>query len=129
MELYALQEIAAEFAAAGATLVALSPQTEANNKEMVDKHELDFDILSDPGNAYAAEVGLRFEVPADIKEIYLGFGINLPQSNGEDSWTLPMPGRIVVDKTGVVRSTDVDPDYTARPEPGTTLNAVRALQA
>ena len=94
---------------------------------MVENHDLGFDILSDPGNAYAASLGLRFELPPEIREIYSGFGIDLPACNGEDSWTLPMPGRIVVDSGGVVRATDVDPDYTARPEPEATLAELAKL--
>jgi len=38
-----------------------------------------------------------------------------------------MPGRLVVDRSGVVRAVDVDPDYTVRPEPDATLAEVRRL--
>jgi len=105
----------------------LSPLSPALNKTVIEKNKLGFDILSDPGNAYAAELGLRFALPADLREVYRGFGIDLPASNGDDSWTLPMPARFVIDRGGVVRAADVDPDYTVRPEPETTLAAVRAL--
>ena len=111
----------------GATLVALTPQLPAHSLKMIEAHTLGFDILSDPGNAYAAQLGLRFEVPPEIQAIYRSFGIDLPACNGEASWTLPMPGRIVVDKQGIVRATDVDPDYTVRPEPEKTLAQVVAL--
>ena len=111
----------------GATVVAITPQLAEHSRTMIEKHELNFDMLSDPGNAYVAELGLRFEVGSDVKEIYSGFGIDLPASNGDDSWTLPMPARIVVDSGGIVRATDIDPNYTARPEPEKTLGDVRAL--
>jgi peroxiredoxin len=124
VELYALQEVLARFTAQPATLVALTPQLPAHSASMVDKHKLGFDILSDPGNAYAAELGLRFDLPEELRAIYLAFGIDLPACNGEDSWTLPMPGRIVVGADGVVTHVDVDPDYTVRPEPETTLAAL-----
>ena len=93
---------------------------------MVAKHGLGFDILSDPGNAYAARLGLRFVLPDELRTIYRGFGIDLPAANGESSWTLPMPGRIVVAADGTVADVDVDPDYTVRPEPAATL-ATRPL--
>jgi len=127
VELYALQAIADSLREAGASLVALSPLTPALNKTVIEKNKLGFDILSDPGNAYAAELGLRFALPADLKAIYQGFGIDLPASNGDDSWTLPMPARFVIDRSGVVRGADVDPDYTVRPEPADTLALVRSL--
>ncbi|MEQ8232054.1 MAG: redoxin domain-containing protein [Gammaproteobacteria bacterium] len=126
MELYALQEILDELAARDATLVALTPQLPEHSAAMVERHGLGFDILSDPGNDYADALGLRFRVPDELREIYLSFGIDLPECNGEDSWTLPMPGRIVVGTDGVVRDVDVDPDYTVRPEPAATLAALDA---
>ncbi len=94
---------------------------------MIEKHGLNFDMLSDPENAYAAELGIRFEVPAEVKEIYGGFGIDLPKVNGDDSWTLPIPARLVIDADGVVRTADVDVDYTRRPEPEKTVADVKAL--
>ena len=38
-----------------------------------------------------------------------------------------MPGRFVVDRSGVVRAADVDPDYERRPEPQKTVDDVKAL--
>ncbi len=84
-------------------------------------------MLSDPGNAYAAELGLRFEISPDVKEIYGGFGIDLPKVNGDDSWTLPIPARLVIDTGGIVRAADIDVDYTRRPEPDKTVADVKAL--
>ncbi len=84
-------------------------------------------MLSDPGNAYAAELGLRFEISPDVKEIYGGFGIDLPKVNGDDSWTLPIPARLVIDSGGIVRAADIDVDYTRRPEPDKTVADVKAL--
>ncbi len=111
----------------GASLVAITPQLAEHNRGLVEKHGLNFEMLSDPGNAYAAALGLRFSVPSSIKEIYDGLGINLPKSNGDDSWTLPMPARLVVDSGGIVRVADIDPDYTHRPEPAKTVEDVKGL--
>ncbi len=94
---------------------------------MIEKEPLGFDVLSDPDNAYAAKLGLRHVLPDELRKIYSGFGIELPQSNGEDSWSLPVPARIVADRSGIVRTVDADPDYTRRPEPDKTVADVRAL--
>ena len=96
---------------------------------MIDKQGLGFDILRDAGNGYAASLGLRFRLPDELIPIYKGFGIDLPSCNGEDSWTLPVPARFVIDRGGVIRAVDADPDYTVRPEPEETLAKVRALTA
>jgi len=84
-------------------------------------------MLSDPNNAYAEQLGLKFYVGDDVKEIYAGFGLDLPGSNGDDSWTLPIPARFVVAADGTIKAADVDPDYTSRPEPSKTLEDLKAL--
>ena len=126
-ELYALQEIVDPLRELGATLVALSPQKPEHGLSIIEKNNLTFDILSDPANAYAAKLGIRFELPLELRAIYQSFGIDLPAFNGDDSWTLPMPARMVIDKHGIVRVTEVDPDYTVRPEPQKTLDDVRRI--
>ncbi len=122
-----MRDIADPLKELGASVVAITPQLAEHSRGMIEKHGLNFDMLSDPGNAYAAELGVRFEVGPDVQEIYNGFGVDLPAYNGDSSWTLPMPARIVVDSGGIVRATDIDPNYTSRPEPDKTLDDVRAL--
>ena len=111
----------------GATLVAITPHNAENSLRMIDRHKLGFEMLSDPGNAYAARLGLRFQVPEELKEVYLSLGIDLEESSGSLDWTLPVPARIGVDRTGIVRATDIDVDYTRRPEPEKTIADVVAL--
>lgn len=111
----------------GATLVAFSPQLPAHSLKMIESHKLGFDILSDPGNAYAAQLGLRHDIPSTVQDIYRGFGIDLAACNGEPSWTLPVPARLVIDSQGIVRATNADVDYTRRPEPEQTLRDVKAI--
>ena len=122
-----MQAVVPELTEHGATLVAITPHNAENSLRMIDRQKLAFEMLSDPGNAYVARLGLRFQVPADLKEVYLSLGINLEESSGSPDWTLPVPARIVVDRTGIVRATDIDVDYTRRPEPDKTVADVAAL--
>jgi len=122
-----LQAVADEFAKHDASFVALTPQAPEHNEAMALKNDLNFHLLSDPGNAYAEALGLRFRVPDNVQEIYNGFGLVLPKFNGDDTWTLPIPARLVVDRSGVVRAADIDVDYTRRPEPEKTIADVAAL--
>jgi len=122
-----LQAVADNLRTHNATIVAITPQLAEHSRTMVEKHTLGFDLLSDPGNAYAAELGLRFTLPDDLKDVYSSRNIDLPAYNGEDSWTLPMPARLVVDPDGIVRAADIDPDYRYRPEPQKTVDDVAAL--
>ena len=122
-----MQSVVPELEKLGASLVAITPQRAEKSLQMIERHKLRFAMLSDPGNAYAARLGLRFQVPDDLKEVYLSIGIDLEESSGLPDWTLPVPARLVVDRTGIVRATDIDVDYTRRPEPEKTVADVAAL--
>ena len=122
-----MQAVVPELEKHGASLVAITPQKAEHSLRMIERHKLGFEMLSDPGNAYAARLGLRFRVPDDLKETYLSIGIDLEASSGYSDWTLPVPARIVVDRAGIVRATDIDVDYTRRPEPEKTIADVAAL--
>ena len=122
-----MQAVVPELEKLGASLVAFTPHKAAKSLQMIERHKLGFEMLSDPGNAYAARLGLRFQVPDELKESYLSLGIDLEESSGSLDWTLPVPARIVTDRTGVVRATDIDVDYTRRPEPEKTIADVAAL--
>lgn len=117
-----------EITDAGATLVVVSPQVAPSPREAGKQHpEHGFRLLVDRGNEVARRFGLVFTLPDDLREIYRGLGIDLAIANGDASWTLPMPARYVVDRAGVVRTADVDPDYTRRTEPAATVALLRAL--
>jgi len=122
-----LQQVVGTLKEQGATLVAITPQLAEASRTLIEKQGIGFDLLSDPGNAYAAQLGLRFKLPDDLKGVYLNFGNDLAVRNGEGSWTLPMPGRFVIDTRGMVRAADADPDYEHRPEPQKTIDDVKAL--
>ena len=123
-----MQQVTGVLKELGATICAISPQPPEATKPLIEKHRVTFDILSDQGNEYAAKLGLRFKLPDDLREAYLSFGNDLAVRNGEDSWTLPMPGRFVIDRPGIVRAVDVDPDYRYRPEPQKTVDEVKVLR-
>jgi peroxiredoxin len=97
------------------------------NRGFVEKHRLKFEVLRDAGNEVAAAYGLRWSFPDDLKALYVKFGIDLPAGNGEDSWTLPLPARYIIDRNGVIRYARTDPDYTRRPEPEETAEALESL--
>ena len=70
MELQALQEALPAFRAAGAQVVAISPQNAANSRKSIRNNGLDFPILSDPCNETAAAFGLRFALPDYLVDLY-----------------------------------------------------------
>ena len=86
-----------------------------------------FEVLRDFGNRVAEAYGLVFTLPDDVRAVYLKAGIDLARGNGDGTWRLPIPARFVIDRDGVVRAVDADPDYTMRPEPTQTVEILRRL--
>ncbi len=107
--------------------MAISPQKAEFNREFTEQKKFTFDLLSDPGNQTAKAYGLVYSMPQDLRKIYLQFGIDVPKHNGDDSWSLPMPARYIIDQTGIIRYAAVEPDYTVRPEPESTIAALKEL--
>jgi peroxiredoxin len=122
-----LQTIHNEIKRLGANLVAISPQQDKYSKQIKGKHDLEFDILGDGGNKVAEEFGLKFGFPDYLIEVYKGFGADFERFNGDDSWTLPMPARYVVNQESIIVAADFDPDYTVRPEPSKTVEDLKNI--
>jgi peroxiredoxin len=116
IELQALERALPAFKSSGANLVAISPQTRSNNRKSFSKNNLSYPVLSDLHNKVAADFGLVFTLPDYLAEMYKSVSIDLPTFNDDPSWTLPMPARYVIGRDVILYS-DVNPDYTRRPDP------------
>jgi peroxiredoxin len=110
---------------AGASLVAISPQTVKQSFFMHDQHKLRVPLLSDAGNKVARQFGLTYRVPAAQEAIYRRAFVNLPFTNGDESWELPIPATYILDRDGIVLYAVANEDYTERPEP---VDIVRVLE-
>jgi peroxiredoxin len=108
-------------------LVAISPQLEKYGHSVHRRLNLGFDVLSDRGLQVASQFGLVFVLPDYLKTIYLQFGSKLDEFHGENVFRLPMPARYVIDQQSVIRSADVTPDYTVRPDPSETISALEQV--
>jgi len=110
---------------AGAVLVAISPQTVKQSFFMHDQHKLHFPLLSDAGNQVAHQFALTYRVPPLQEAVYRRAFVNLPFTNGDDSWELPIPATYIVASDGTILYASANEDYTDRPEPA---EIVRELQ-
>ena len=121
-----MQAIVADLESHGAHLVVISPQLEKYSRQVAKKHQLSFSVLSDRGNAVASQFGLTHTLPDQLKELHDKWGMNLERFNGDRSWTLPLPGRFILDRHGAIIHVDVHPDYTKRPEPADIIDILNA---
>jgi len=129
MELEALQEIHSEVRALGAEIVVVTPELERYTRALHKKLNLTFDILTDLHLKIAEQFQLVFTLPDYLRELYKSFGSTLDRFHDESEYRLPIPARYVVDKQGIIRTADVNADYTIRSEPSETLTQLRALTA
>ena len=111
---------------AGASLVAISSQTVKQSFFMHDQHKLRFPLLSDAGNKVARQFGLTYRVPEPQEAVYRRAFVNLPFTNGDDSWELPIPATYILDRDGTVVYASANEDYTERPEPSEIVGMLQA---
>jgi peroxiredoxin len=128
LQLKAYQEVLPRIRAAGASLVAISPQTAKYCQITADKRNLDFPLLSDTGNEVARRFGLVFKVSDGMLALLRGFGIELGNYNGESSAELPVPGAFVIARDGRIDFEYVNPDYRERLEPAAILRRLEQLK-
>ena len=62
-----MQQVADTLKKLDTTIVAITPQLAEASRSLIQQQKIGFDLLSDPGNAYSAQLGLRFTLPDDLK--------------------------------------------------------------
>jgi peroxiredoxin len=125
-QLEAMNLILSQIQASGAALVAISPQTVQQSFFMADQHKLKFPLLSDTGNEVARQFGLTYRVPDYQQAVYKRVFINLPFTNGDSSWELPVPATYILQQDGTILWAWHNADYTERPEPSDILQKLSA---
>jgi peroxiredoxin len=126
LELRAYQKALDKITDRGGQLVAITPEKPDNSLTTIEKNALAFPILTDTGNTLAKEMGITFEIPRGLQELFTSFGLNIPEVNAETGWALPVPATFVVDGTGKIVLADVDVDYTRRLEPMAAIEALKS---
>lgn len=124
-QMEAMNLIVLQFEQAGATFLAISPQTVKQSYFMHDQHKLKFPLLSDAGNKVSRQFGLTYRVPSAQEAVYRRAFVNLPFTNGDDSWELPVPATYIIDRDGAILYASASEDYTDRPEPSDILAICR----
>ena len=117
-----------ELNSAGGRLIALTPDAPNNVSETLTKQDLGFTVLSDANGDAARALGFNFVVDSATRSRYLGYGIDLEQSNASGLWQLPHPGTFIIDRDGTVRYANVSEDYLkGRAKPAEVIAAYRQI--
>ncbi len=122
LELRAYQAMLSEFAAAGASLVAISPEKPDDTLSTAEKNALAFEVLSDVGQKVGRAFGLVYEFTEELKRAYQGFNLDIPARNGTpDEWALPVAATYIIDRDGRIIYAYTDVDYRDRADPRDVL--------
>ena len=110
-------------------MVVLTPELERYTRNLHNKLNLTFDILTDLHLKVAEQFRLVFELPDYLRDLYKSYGNALDRFHDEPGFRLPVPARYVIDSKGIIRAADVNADYTIRADPSETLKVLRGLKA
>lgn len=114
LELKFLQDHLSEIKNKGASLIAVSPQSPDHSLSMVEKNNLEFEVLTDINNDLAKKLGITFQLQDFVIPYYHELGINLSDFNRNNENSLPVPAVFVVDENRVVTYKFLDVNYMNR---------------
>jgi peroxiredoxin len=122
LELKAYKAALPRITAAGASMVAISPEKPDDTVSTAEKNALSFPVLSDVGKAF----GVVYAFTDDVRQVYDGFKLDIPSKNGApDDWSLPLSATYVIDSDGIIQFADTRVDYRERTDP---LDVLRLLE-
>jgi peroxiredoxin len=123
--LTALTEALPEIEAAGATLLALTPETGGLALTMKEYHGARFEVLSDVDCGVGLAAGVVFRIPQLYRaRLRPDFG----ERHGNAGWFLPVPATFVLSQDGVIAWRFAEVDFSRRPEPADIIAAVHSLK-
>jgi peroxiredoxin len=122
LELKAYQELLPQIAAAGASLVAISPEKPDDMVSTAEKNALAFEVLSDVGQKVGRAFGLVYDFTEELKSAYHGFNLDIPARNGTPGeWALPVSATYIIERDGSIDYAYTDVDYRDRADPRDVL--------
>ena len=127
MTLEALQAALPAIERAGATLVALTPETGGRALEAKRERRLHYEVLCDVDFAVAMQFGVVFKTPAMYRALLERSGIDLAARSGNAGGFLPLPATFLMGTDGIIRRAWVNIDFMQRADPDEILAALRDL--
>ena len=120
------QQVLDDIHEAGATLIAISPQTPDESLNIKEKNELQFEVLSDNGNIVAEQYTTIFKYGEKPLATMTKLGYDYDSFYADDSRELPIPATFVIEQDGIISfARSMGGDYRNRTE---TAEILAALQ-
>lgn len=116
------------FGASAATLCAVTPETPLQARRTIASTDIGFPVAVDHMCRFTRCLGIVFKVPLPLRRIVRDRGVRLSYWNGEQSYDLPMPAALLLDRQRRVRCACAG--WTAAClEPSTLLQALARMPA
>ena len=122
----ALAEAAPRIEAAGARILALTPESGGWPLKLQQRDASAFEVLADIDFVVGLSAGLVFKIPPLYRAHVTG--LNLPLRHGNSAWCLPVPAVYILRQDGVVAWRFADVDFSHRPEPDDIIAALAGLR-
>ncbi len=128
--LRALQKALPDIHAAGAQLVALTPELPDKSAATAGKNEVKFEILTDLDHAVAKQYGVVFKLTPEVHDLYRT-KFNLTDFNGAGAGNdeLPLAATYIIGQDGVIRYAFLHADYRERAEPAALITFLKENKA
>jgi peroxiredoxin len=121
-----LQQAEQQLVEMGYQILAVSPDQPQYLKRSINKHELNYTLLSDSPMELTKAFGLAFKVDDKTVQRYKENGIDLEKNSGYDHHLLPAPAVFLINPDGLITFQYVNPNYKTRIKSEVLLSAAKA---
>lgn len=98
----------------GATVIAITPESDMYIDETIGKTGADFSIIWDENHKIMDDYKVSFRLGGTKNAIYKIGGINVSKASGSDHRILPVPATYIIGADGKIKGGFFNEDYTLR---------------
>ncbi len=111
-----------------ANLLAITPEIPDKSITTSEKHNLEFEVLSDVENVVGKKYEIIFTLTPEVAEIYEN-NFNFHEFYDNDRKELPLAATYVIDQDGTIQYAFLDSDYRNRAEPSDIIRVLKKLSS
>ena len=109
----------------GYQVLAVTPDKPESLKASLDKHQINYTLLSDRTMKLVQAFGLAYKLDTTTLEKMKGFGVDLDKSTGNSLHELPVPAAYVLDTKGTIHFVYYNADIKVRVNPDDLMAAAK----
>ncbi len=99
---------------AGASVLAVTPETPDNIRKTIEKTKASFPVIEDNELAIMKQYRVNFAVDEKTIARYKGYGIDFTEANGSNGANLPVPATYIIGTDGKIKYVFFNTDYRRR---------------